>query len=80
MLQRPREADQGSTEVDCGAFEELWINNPWKLGYLLRCGCTELCRVTDLSICCLRHMILLLEYPLPDEGDAFSRSFAIASA
>ena len=44
MLQHPREADQGAAEVDCGAFEELWINNPWKLGYLLRCGCTELCR------------------------------------
>ena len=44
MLQHPREADQGAAKVDCGAFEELWINNPWKLGYLLRCGCTELCR------------------------------------
>ena len=44
MLQYPRKADHGAAEVDCGAFEELRINNPWKLGYLLRCGCTELCR------------------------------------
>ena len=26
------------------AFEELWIDNPRKLGYLLWCGCAELCR------------------------------------
>ena len=80
MVQHPREADQGAAKVDCGAFEELWINDPWKLGWLLLCGYTELCRVTDLSICYLRHVILFLECPLPDEGDVFSKSFAIPSA
>ena len=44
---------------------------------------SHLVALTDLSIRCLRHVILFLECPLPDEGpywDVFSRSFVIASA
>ena len=39
-----KKKDHGAAEVDRGAFEELRINHPWKLGHLLPCSCTELCR------------------------------------
>ena len=62
MLQHPGQVDQGAAEIDCGAFKELWINKPWKLGYLLRCavrncagrpGSTELIALRSSASVCI---------------------------
>jgi len=62
MLQWPRESDHGTAKVDCGAFEELRINNTRELGYFLRCGCAELCRkAREYRVDCIEVSSILIE-------------------
>ena len=64
MLQHPGKADQGAAKIDCGALKELWINNPWKLNYLLWCGWNCAGRLGSTELIPLGHPLLVASIDL----------------